>query len=135
MLIKIIFVVISIISAIIGIVRINGLPKEQYSYKQNYWRIAIYSTISAFLDFIMFTIILFGFPEKEITTSGIETIISLLIIIIYTPVCIITTKKLKQRIKNYDNDRFEVKTVCGLISSLVVKIFFAYFITIWIVDL
>lgn len=129
---KLLFLAVSIITGVLGIVKLNNLPSQQYSLKQNYWRIAIFSSLGAILDFAMFWIIVGFIPPGDYGT-GFELLAVFIVIILYSPPCIITSIRLKQRMKDY-NKEYDVTKTNALNCSIVFKVMFILVEVIWIVE-
>ena len=98
--IVIVFTIISLFTAVFSIIKINNLPNRKFSIKGNYGRIAIYSSIGAVLDLLMavITIIFCGVGDFG---TGIEFMMALIVMIVYTPICLISSHKLKRRMNDH----------------------------------
>lgn len=132
MYLKLLFLAVSIITGVLGIVKLYNLPSQQYSVKQNYWRIAIFSSLGAILDFTMFWIIICFIPPGNYGT-GLELLGMFIVIVLYSPPCILTSIRLKQRMKDYNKD-YDVTKTNALNCSIVFKVMFILVEVIWIVE-
>ncbi|MBE5929059.1 MAG: hypothetical protein E7267_06790 [Lachnospiraceae bacterium] len=134
---------ISILLGIFGIVMINKFPMKKYSLEENYRRITIYSSIGYAYDVIMFLFLgFFLMPPGEYGT-WIEIIITMVVMLFYAPACLITSFRLKKRMKqlhdSQDNVSWENELNYNflnriLISSIFFKAFFLLFGIIWVVE-
>lgn len=129
---KLLFLVVSTLAGVLGIVKLNNLPRQQYSVRQNLWRIAIFSSLGAILDFVMFWIIVASIPPGDYGT-GLEWIAVFTVIMLYAPACIITSIRLKQRMKDY-NTEYDVTRTNALNCSIIFKVMFILVEVIWIVE-
>ena len=132
MLTKILFLALSTVIAIISIVSLNKLPNNSFSSKGNYWRISIYSTCGAFVDFVLFWIIVCCTPPGEYGT-GIEVVTLCLTLILYGVPCAITSHRLKKRMQKYNN-MYNVSRINGLNLSVIFKAMFIFVETIWLIE-
>lgn len=132
MYLKIAFLAASFIAGVLGIVKLNQLPLPKYSVRQNFWRIAVFSSIGAILDFVMFWVVVYSVPPGDYGT-GIEWLAVLMVLVLYAPACIITSIRLKRRIKKYTTE-YDVRRTNALNCSIVFKAMFILVEVIWILE-
>ena len=133
LLFKLLFFLITFITAIFGILLINKLPSERLSAKQNYLRISLFSTIGAIIDFIMFWVIVGCIPDGEYGT-GIEVAAMIFTVICYGVPCVVTSFFLKKRLKKYNQNKYNTAQICGLNISVIFKVLFVFIWVIWLVE-
>lgn len=131
--IKLLFLIVSLFSGIFCIIQLNRLPDEKIEPNGNYWRVAIYSSISGFYDVIMIVVLCQLIPEGNYGT-GYEFMAALLILIIYTPVCFITSFKLKRRMRGYNGDKYDVRRINALNSTIPFKALFVLVEVVWMLE-
>lgn len=127
----IIFSFISLFMAVFSIKKINSFPSSKFSQKGNLGRISLYSSIGGFWDIIMSAIIICFLGEGDFGT-GIEFIVFLCTILLYTPWCIISSHKLKKRMKDFCE--LKVHRINALNFTAFFKAVFAFFATIFFVE-
>ena len=133
MAVKLIFLSISLILGILGITQLNRLPSEKYTRNGNYWRVVIFSSVGCFYDIIMFVVICRTIPPGEYGT-GIEILAMIAVLLFYTPACVITSKRLKQRMKAFQDPKHDVSRMNCLNCSVLFKVMFIMVETIWLVE-
>ena len=133
MTIKLICMLISIVLGILGITTLNRLPNKNKTPKENFWRIAVFSSIGCFYDMIMFVVIARVIPPGEYGT-GAEVIAMIVVLLGYMPACIITSKRLKSRMKEYENAKYDVNKMNSLNCSVIFKVMFIMMEMIWLVE-
>ena len=125
---------ISILLGIFGIVMINKFPMKKYSLEENYRRITIYSSIGYAYDVIMFLFLgFFLMPPGEYGT-WIEIIITMVVMLFYAPACLITSFRLKKRMKQLNDSKHNVSQMNVLNISVFFKALFFLVGIIWVVE-
>ena len=127
----IIFIMISVFMGFFSIQKLSFLPNTQYSLKNNYIKLAFYSSINAVCDIVFSVITLFWCGEGEFGT-GWEVLSAMSVILLYAPPCIIVSARLKKRMPNYK--KTSVKHVNALNTTIFFKAVFAFFATIFLVE-
>lgn len=127
----IIFSFISLFMAFFSIKKINSFPNSKFSPKGNLGRISLYSSMGAYLDIIMSVIIVCFLGEGEFGT-GIELIVFVCTILLYTPWCVISSHRLKKRMK--DLGELKIHRINVLNFTAFFKAVFASFATIFFVE-
>jgi len=56
------------------------------------------------------------------------------VLIIYTPICVVTSLRLKRRMKNLEKEKSRTSRINCLNASVVIKVMFIFLLTIWIVE-
>ena len=132
MFLKILCLTISILIGTLSIVELNRIPNNKYSLCGNYWRIVFFSSVGCFYDFIMFIVLwFFAIPPGEYGT-GIEVMAIIAVLIIYAPACIITSIRLKRRMKHLTDSKYNVNRINSLNCSIFFKVIFIFIVSIWI---
>jgi len=134
MIFKSFFLVISIFLGIFGIVMINKLPMKKYSLDGNYWRVVIYSSIGCAYDVIMFVLLSFFLMPPGEYGTGIEIFITMIVILFYAPACLITSFRLKKRMKQLNDSKHNVSQMNVLNISVFFKALFFLVGIIWVVE-
>lgn len=130
---KVSFLIISLLTAVLGIVCVSNLPNDRLSRDGNYWRISIFSNLSSALDIVMFWIVVSLMPDGEYGT-GIEVIAFCAVLLFYGIPCVVCSCKLKRKIKRMGDDVFKLNKINGLNVSVIIKAMFFLVETIWIVE-
>lgn len=133
MLIKLICLLISVALSILGIAKLNTLPNKKYTQKEHFRTIAVFSSIGCFYDIVMFIVIIQLIPPGEYGT-GVEVIAMIAVLMIYMPACLITSRRLKCRMKEFEDKKYDVNRMNSLNCSVVFKIMFIIVETIWLVE-
>jgi len=125
---------ISFAIGIFGIIKLNILPSDKYTLNGTLWRIVIFSSISSLYDFIMIILVAFFLmPHGEYSADfGILTM--LIILIVYAPACIITSFRLKKRMKKIEGSKYNINRINALNCSIFFKALFFFFGTIWFLE-
>lgn len=130
--IKLLFLFISIGVSAFCIVTINGLPDNELSFKANDKKISWYLHMGGIIDFIL--IILAGGIASPIVVDECASIIILVLSAVYLCITIVTTRKLKRRIREYVNDKKFYYDVSGLNKSACVKMIFFMIEIGWLME-
>ncbi|MBE6768403.1 MAG: hypothetical protein E7549_05760 [Ruminococcaceae bacterium] len=133
MFIKLCILVISIVISIVSLVELNRIPYPGLTLHQNYWKIMIFSSIGWIYDLILFVVIGQMIPPGEYGT-GYEVLAVIVVLIIYTPICVVTSLRLKRRMKNLEKEKSRTSRINCLNASVVIKVMFIFLLTIWIVE-
>ncbi len=80
----------------------------------------------------MFWIIVCVIPPGDYGT-GLELLGVLIVLLLYSPPCILTSYRLKQRMKDYTKD-YDVTRTNALNCSIIFKVMFILVEVIWIVE-
>lgn len=145
--IKIIFLVISFGTTIVSIVNLKKLPDKRFSLEWNRRRMDVYETLSMIVDFILVIIVTRFFAHDTDYGTGIEVIMGLLVLVVLTPICIVTGLKYFRRKKEYclDNkEMMELKGIYGIgshygvdiyvIFTVLLKAVFVMVGTVWLIE-
>lgn len=133
MILKILFLAISLFNGVFSIVWLNKLPMDKYSPKGNYLRLSIYSNYGGILDFIMFCILLLIVPSGEYD-SAIGVIMFCLTFIVYGIPCVITSFRVNKRMRNYNNNAHNARRINGLNLTVLIKALFMLVEMIWLFE-
>ncbi len=133
MFVKIICPLISIAISVLSVIDLNRIPYSKYSLRGNYWRIVFSSTVVCLIDIIMTVIILHNIPDGEYGT-GVEILAVIMILIIYAPICVITSIRLKKRMKKFNDEMHDVSQMNALNCSIFFKAVFVLFEVIWLLE-
>ena len=124
--IKLLFLFISIGVSAFCIVKINGLPDKELSFKKNDKKITFYICIGGIVDFIL--IMLAGGIASSIASPIVvdecATVIIIILSAIYFCITIVTTRKLRRRIREYVNDKKFYYDISELNKSAYIKMIF-----------
>ena len=133
---KILFPVISLATAIFGILKLNQIPNPTYTIRKNYWCVALYGCCSGVTDIIL-CILTFIIIPKGTYGTGYELIASVFIFIIYEPICIVTSRKLQKRMSGLKEEIVkgnDMSRINSLILSAFLKAVFVFFFRIYIIE-
>lgn len=120
--IKLLFLFISIGVSAFCIVKINGLPDKELSFKENDKKISFYMCIGGIVDFIFF--ILIGSIASPIVLYDSDAIPMIIFSVVWFGVSIVTTRKLRRRIREYVNDKKFYYNISELNKSAFIKMIF-----------
>lgn len=126
-----VFSCISVFLGFFSIKKVTSLPDPQFSLKGNYARLALYSSLSAIVDFLMLIFVIIFCGEGTFGT-GIELVVALCVAGIYSPACIVCSHRLKKRMKNYG--KINVRYINALNYTIFFKVLFSFFATIFFIE-
>jgi len=130
MFLKLLVLIMSAFLGFLGIVKVDHLPDDSLSIRDNYKRLAIYSSLGAFYDVIMF--ILIGFfalsPGNYGTVLVYISIVSVLLF--YAPACVLVSIRTKKRFDKYRDSKYNASRINCLNCSIVFKVLFVLVATL-----
>lgn len=104
MILKLMFLIVSIIFSIFSVVIPKDWPNEQCTPQKNYFRVLIFPFIGSLLELMMCLIIGVLNPEG-LTGTGIEVSIALLVLFPYALLCFFAGLRVKRLLTAY-NEKF-----------------------------
>lgn len=130
--IKLLFLFISIGVSAFCIVKINALPDKELSFKENDKKISCYMYISGTVDFIFFIFI--GIIASPIALDDSDAVLMIILSVVWFGVAIVTARKLRQRIREYVNDKKFYYSMKLFVQIVFIKIMFFMIEIGWLME-
>ena len=127
--IKLLFLFISIGVSAFCIVKINALPDKELSFKENDKKISCYMYISGTVDFIFIGII-----ASPIALDDSDAVLMIILSVVWFGVAIVTARKLRQRIREYVNDKKFYYSMKLFVQIVLIKIMFFMIEIGWLME-